>query len=111
MAGDKRVTMTRPHGYAALQEEFGPPKEADTHMCPHCGLPWWVQSGSKKPHTFCGKCRAWTCSKPRCLGHCYPYEQQMDDVEAGKHDGRLLEEGCLLPADRPQASGSQIIVP
>lgn len=59
----------------------------DTKQCPHCGAHWIIQRGSGRPHVFCQRCMADTCSKPECLRQCYPEEKRMDDIE--KH-GRLI---------------------
>jgi hypothetical protein len=65
----------------------GVPTEADTQQCPHCGGHWIVRKGSGRPHVWCGKCSAWTCSNPACLSECYPLEKKQDDLQ--RH-GKLI---------------------
>lgn len=62
-------------------------RTSDTKQCPHCGGHWIIQRGSGKPHMFCQKCMADTCSNPACLRQCYPFEKRSDDMVT---HGRLI---------------------
>lgn len=56
---------------------------AVTLQCCHCGGHFVSVRGSGVTRGFCLRCRTVTCGAQKC-DQCYPFEQQLADVEAGK---------------------------
>jgi hypothetical protein len=56
---------------------------ATTKQCCHCGNHFIMAKGSGKTRGWCMNCHAITCGKLGCC-KCVPFEQKLDDFEAGK---------------------------
>lgn len=62
-----------------------------TVQCCHCGKHIIIRDAFaqaiKGKLGYCGRCNHITCGSPECQ-NCVPQEQQIENIEAGRHDWR-----------------------
>lgn len=73
--------------------------EIDMLQCVHCGGHFELRPGSGKVRGFCMRCNGPVCG-PQCA-ECVPFEQFLENREAGKPDNhrpvRVSLSGLILP--------------
>ena len=57
--------------------------QADTLKCGHCQHTWIHRHGSGIVRGFCTSCMRPVCG-PTCAGKCVCWEQQIENIEAGR---------------------------
>jgi hypothetical protein len=91
-------SLLTPHGFSSEIFEGGEIVMMNLYTCCHCQYTWEAETGSlggKLAGGFCGRCVGYICKNPDCLKACIPWEQRLENEEAGKH--RLAPRRLLLP--------------
>lgn len=79
-------SILKARGFSRQEFEDGKIILMSLYSCCHCQFTWEAETGSlggKLAGGFCGKCVGYICKKPECL-ECIPYEQRLENIEAGK---------------------------
>lgn len=73
--------MSKPLGYAIIQNEWGAITESDTYGCPHCQQVVHTHVGSRKQRGYCFLCNAPTCGLKECMENCSPFLKRIEAAE------------------------------
>jgi hypothetical protein len=92
-------SLLAPHGYSRLETEDGAVVMMNLYTCCHCQATWEAEVGSlggKLAGGYCGKCDGFFCKNPDCRRLCVPWEQRLENIEAGRP--LLAERKIIIPA-------------
>lgn len=93
--------LTAPAGITIETLPDGRMIEHYLYACCHCNATWECTTreiGGKLAGGYCGRCCGFLCKNKHCLKHCVPFEQRLENEEAG------------LPRDLPSTK-TKILVP
>lgn len=69
-------------GHTKTTGPYGELIDADVLQCVHCRHTWEIVAGSGVARGFCSRCCGYTCGSRACM-ECVPYEQRLENEEAG----------------------------
>jgi hypothetical protein len=81
--------MSKPLGYAIIQDEWGVITEADTYSCCHCQQVVHIPIGpgikesvnATKQRALCRCCYSPTCGLKECMENCTPFMKMIEASE------------------------------
>ena len=80
-------SILHPAGVGILNDpDLSHERQIDFKQCVHCQTVWKVQPGSGRLRGFCMRCNGPICG-PSCMECRGPWEQQNEDIEAGRTPG------------------------
>ena len=91
--------LTAPAGITIESGPYGETIERYLYACCHCGATWECTTrelGGKLAGGYCGKCVGFFCKNPNCE-KCIPFEQQLENVEAGLPRDTQRKTSILIP--------------
>ena len=100
--------VRKPAGWTKTTGPYGEIINADMLQCVHCRFSWEVVVGSGIERGFCSRCVGYTCGKPACMV-CIPFEQRLENMEAGLDPLTPRPEMVSVLADVP--GGVKLLVP
>ena len=96
-------------GWTRTTGPYGDLVECDTLRCCHCAAQWEVVVGSGRQRGFCSRCydpnkpgSGYVCGHPLCMAACVPFEQQLENEEAGRPRLHVPPVKVLVPAELPR---------